>query len=438
MKKEINALTKLFFLGIICVLTFSVCKKDVKKVDNLNLDKTSVKLWYLENRGGGARIIRSNTGHNILLRQNPQWEESKIYTQNGESIMIVPLKTNISSTTNIKTKTFIIVKIEDHQYVSSMINYIGKNADLDITDKDLFKRSKEISLERTGRSQISNAANWKSQLNFSLDRNSNLRLGSEVSVKNEDIPTTNSCWQWTLTTYYFRNGELIDIEVLDLGITCSGGGGVNPVTDEETDPGSPNEPDSPTITVNNVTNPCINSALTLAINSGGPNQIKDLLNPLLNSGTNVQITFDDAPFTDNKVAAFSSVGNWSNKQYDIVFNSNNMPNSSSEYNVATIYHELLHVYLFDLFGQPQPGVSLNINQHNYIADNYLGMLTSTLMSIFPSMTVTDAINLSWGGLEGTSAYDLLPLSRKAEINQTNSNYNNKTNSTGTKKGTYCP
>lgn len=186
--------------------------------------------------------------------------------------------------------------------------------------------------------------------------------------------------------------------------------------------------------VNNVQDPCINNALNLALHNGATNAVKNLVSDFLIPGQIPDIEFNAFPFAPGSTTvASASPQRGDYKDFFISFNTDIMPYASNEYNVATIYHELLHVYL----GYILPPPSLRQEDHQQIANEYLAVLSESLQSIFPNLSHSDAINLAWGGLEQTPSYSLLPDNRKLEIEKTNFSYKNMSGNNGEKKGTYC-
>lgn len=153
------------------------------------------------------------------------------------------------------------------------------------------------------------------------------------------------------------------------------------------------------------------------------------------------LSFQDYPFNNTKNAeAYTSFASETNlHDIYISFNTNTMPSHSQEYNVATVYHEILHAYFDILYGIPKPGNPMLVpDQHEYIADNYINMLTKDLMSIFPNLSENDARNLSWGGLQNTNLFNRLAPSTQNEIVKINTLYSTKSTNTAISKGSYCP
>ncbi|AMP97250.1 hypothetical protein AY601_0283 [Pedobacter cryoconitis] len=195
-------------------------------------------------------------------------------------------------------------------------------------------------------------------------------------------------------------------------------------------------------TANNVQNPCINAALKMALGKNVKSEIKNLMVNTFLSGKEFNVAFYDYPFNNTKDAEaytrFSSETNLND--LTISFNTDKMPNNSLEYNVATVYHEVLHAYLNALYGPDIPGNPMLVPvQHEYIADNYVKMLTKDLMSIFPTLLESDARNLAWGGLQNTNLFNRLAPSAKSDFIKINTLYSTKPTTANTQsKGSYCP
>ncbi|GGE71312.1 hypothetical protein EV200_1167 [Pedobacter psychrotolerans] len=143
-------------------------------------------------------------------------------------------------------------------------------------------------------------------------------------------------------------------------------------------------------------------------------------------------------FYQSSTLASQDDGITNGSQYDIniYLNSNTLPSYSKEYTIATIYHEVLHAYLNSLFQPNSNGQTfINIpNQHEYMATNYVTVISRALTSKFPEISSYDAWGLAWGGLQETSLWGVLTESDKQQIIDINKNYSNRGS---LKKGDYC-
>ncbi|WP_029288883.1 hypothetical protein [Pedobacter sp. R20-19] len=185
--------------------------------------------------------------------------------------------------------------------------------------------------------------------------------------------------------------------------------------------------------IDSVKNPCLKASLSLAISNGINNQITGYMNSTFGTSSQKNLTF-----YQSSTLASQDDGITNGSQYDIniYLNSNTLPSYSKEYTIATIYHEVLHAYLNSLFQPNSNGQTfINIpNQHEYMATNYVTVISSALTSKFPEISSYDAWGLAWGGLQETSLWDVLTESDKQQIIDINKNYSNRGS---LKKGDYC-
>lgn len=153
--------------------------------------------------------------------------------------------------------------------------------------------------------------------------------------------------------------------------------------------------------IDSVKNPCLKASLSLAISNGVNNQITGYMNSTFGTSSQKNLTF-----YQSSTLASQDEGITNGSQYDIniYLNSNTLPSYSKEYTIATIYHEVLHAYLNSLFQPNSNGQTfINIpNQHEYMATNYVTVISSALTSKFPEISSYDAWGLAWGGLQETS------------------------------------
>lgn len=197
-------------------------------------------------------------------------------------------------------------------------------------------------------------------------------------------------------------------------------------------------------TINHITNPCMNAALALALGKNAKSKVKDLMILTFLKNATVNLDFYSYPFVRPdllKTDAYTIASSANNKlNQTISLNETLLLTKSKEYQVATIYHEILHAYLANLFPVDQEGKILIPDDHSYILDNYVSMLTADMKSIFPNLTDVEAWALSMGGLQKTSRYALLSSYSKNTIDFVNTEFSNKPTPTNTNptKGTYCP
>lgn len=108
---------------------------------------------------------------------------------------------------------------------------------------------------------------------------------------------------------------------------------------------------------------------------------------------------------------------------------------NAQYNVATVYHEVFHVYLCKTFPTDQSGRILVPPQHEYIANSSVTTLTSALTNQFHGMSFTEANALAWEGLKDTSLWNIKTDTEKYNINVINTLHQDKERYD--RIGTYC-
>jgi len=163
-----------------------------------------------------------------------------------------------------------------------------------------------------------------------------------------------------------------------------------------------------------VSNPCIKAQLAHALNA--KTTIRNMLNDEFgtNNFNDRDIVFYDVKTLPDTVAG-TTHGN-SAYSFIINLNGNTLPETSNEYILSTIYHEILHAYMDTQIGKDASGKYLISNQHQTMANNYILLMTGALKIAFPNINDRDAWALSWGGLEDTPFYmTKLTPSERSEI-----------------------
>ena len=184
-----------------------------------------------------------------------------------------------------------------------------------------------------------------------------------------------------------------------------------------------------------VQNQCIKTQLNLALNA--KTTIKEMLDNTF--GGTVQFEDLDLIFRDPTNLADTTDGEMqrlSGIEYEIRLNQNILLNSSKEYILSTIYHEILHAYLESKLIKDSNGRYIITDQHQDMATKYVTLMSGALKIGFPSLSNSEAWALSWGGLEKTPFYTtILTNDQRKAITNLNDRHKNKTATN--KLGSYC-
>jgi hypothetical protein len=76
-----------------------------------------------------------------------------------------------------------------------------------------------------------------------------------------------------------------------------------------------------------------------------------------------------------------------------------LPQKSKEYMLSTVYHEILHAYLYSKYPKGADGRFVIPDQHEDMADNYVALMTGASRVAFLNIGAREARALSWGALK---------------------------------------
>ncbi len=223
---------------------------------------------------------------------------------------------------------------------------------------------------------------------------------------------------------YGGSSEECTCQVYGLGCDGDGGGGGGG--------GEENPPAVPEIT-NDVDDPCIKNSVNDAISRDCKNEITSFVNTVFGNSDKFHLKFSDEVFagadaTDDARASTGPILNYTETKTVISFNNGQLGNASKEYIAATILHEVVHAWIDYKFPTPID----NAHQHSLMAgSNRFNLMRSALLEMYPNLPPQDATDLTWGGLYNTIEYVNLSPTEKNRIEQTNSDYKNRTNNKGT-------
>lgn len=242
-------------------------------------------------------------------------------------------------------------------------------------------------------------------------------------------PSTNAyyaeqfCWDqvWTITvtaegeTHTYRETETFCITIQQGGgggggSDNGGGGGQSPSgNDYQEDPRhprggggqrSPEQPVQGNILRNQVQNYCLNRLVSQVVRSNADDMISNIISNL-DEDVYVQISVIDAPETTNLKAAETDLIKVPNSNIiagTITLSTNVLANSTKEYAVSVLVHEIIHSYL-KYIGKNN---KLQALEHQKMATDYIAPMVNYLTRAF-GLSLRDATVLCWIGVNDSSS-----------------------------------
>jgi hypothetical protein len=470
----------LHFTILVAFLFVSSCKKEYEETKTNDHLIIELKNWADNNiqtqtlttaifRARQSKIMSAEKGNDAqrqLMKGDSklslQWDDAKTYLNGNETIVEVPIKTKNIFLFNLSAP----IKNEKIRKDKSLTRIVFiKNAQ----KTDVFFITfifDEIYLTDSNSKPESNT-HTKQQPNFSgsiiyHDINGNLMRGlfvnnsiskdKAVSAKSDPnnklgIALPDECKEIPVyqvigencfdISYYYTYCQNVFSIYLGHTSCAGGGGGVNPYNPPSGGGGGGGAKPSPREIIDSVKNPCIKEQLRLALNA--QTTIRNMLNETfggLIEFESLNLTFKDVTNLPDSISGDATRASATSIYFDIRLNANKLPGYSKEYTLSTIYHEILHAYLFSKITKGPDGKYNISNQHENMANRYLILMAGALKIAYPNISEQEAWGLSWGGLEQTNFYSTkLTQSQKDLISDINRRHTNKASKD--KQGTYC-
>lgn len=144
-------------------------------------------------------------------------------------------------------------------------------------------------------------------------------------------------------------------------------------------------------------NPCLSNMINSITQKSLIPSISNTFNSIFGVNNDYNVSFEQSSTMADTIAKTSiiagspSVGGMDIK---ITLNVNILQGASQEYIAETIFHEMLHAIIDDLY----PTIHSEFCAHQTIAENYIDAECTALQSIFPYLTTTDATAMILSGL----------------------------------------
>ncbi|MFC3417286.1 hypothetical protein [Algoriphagus hitonicola] len=436
------------------VLLLSSCLEDENEqaFQKINPEIEAAKSWY-ESFDKEYQSV-GNARQSSRAKGKPDWSQSKIYRQaDGKKVIEVRfdfeqidipshLKTEALSRNSV-LQTLLLYPKENGTYIPYFLVIYPDDPNFQFEQEDFHRGAYQSIPEdfsgvyRFYRWNGNFIGGWRIKNGVKTHRLKELK--SKTTSKSSRISSgTLYCYVIEMTWYTYTCFEGIGCTTPEedgrdiTGVECEyvlappspidpdtgGGGGGTPPSGNECEQPEGNILDVPVECEeedeeeeelfkieNNVRNICIRGPVQEAISQDFKTQISDIIQSCFAQSENVNITIIDVDHLPNDIdgthSGFGVNGNW---DLTIKLNRNILQNSSKEYIMATVFHEFLHAYFTLVLDEDLGGDS---NEHRLMASQYLDTLSQTLMNIF-GMGLNEAKALSWGGLEETLNFDLVP------------------------------
>lgn len=428
---------KSLVLGIlaafICLLVYSCVERDSFLSDPVQSDSELLEKAksYYEDRYQTTNL-RTNEDGKKRKKLEPNWDLShKSKLENGETILVVETAQFEINVEGTKFYRCYIFKEQSGKIVDArIVEFIGdanflKNAKDEAVAKSRSKRMKNYTglvltydldyqyldgySYKNGEREANGVRLWaytKSEKNPMRRSASTLR----TQVEGEYCEKIYWCYVWT-------NGAITNC-------VYTGNCEVNydPTTPPPAGSGGGTTSSPPAGSVKNELNtPCLKNTFNNTISTNLNNVVQGILGNF-NKSQALAFTVNEQSISNNPGMSAYASGN-----HAITMNSYALANASKEFVAATLYHEIIHLYLTDS----------EMNEHATMAAAYIQPMKQALMAQFPNLGETNAYYLAWGGLEGKGAWNVLSENERNNIINTNIYFKNLGNQYNHQYGSAC-
>ncbi|NHA06478.1 hypothetical protein G7092_21900 [Mucilaginibacter sp. HC2] len=439
----------LIFISV-CLIAAVInsCKKDLHADQQSAASDPTVikaKTWYENtypmNNKLGTQASTPTTDLSQWIK--PDWQHAVSYSRFNKQVIEMPVdpgakfetalligtvKSNKSYSRNYflllndgqKYEAYVMMVTADSAYVNNDLSKLSHNSyrkhDADFSGSVLYFTPKG---EYVDGYAYKNGQLIPASANQQTDKPKVQSVQTNGKKTNVEV----NCIAWYLDSY--QNGVLVS-EVY-LYTTCTGvgepggggsssGGGNKPpppkphctpagTTDPPSDPGGFPEPDPGTcpilvsnIVINDVKDSCLKTTLDVMINSNLSGKIAFIINDVFNSSDRVNLTFQDYSDTSpNAPPAITDLPIKANGAYNETINLNmgQLKDASMEFKTIIAIHEILHAYMN--YNKEYYGLALQ--QHQAIAQKYVGDIKTFVQGLYPTLSDPDAYAIILNGMK---------------------------------------
>ncbi|WP_254561396.1 hypothetical protein [Dyadobacter diqingensis] len=410
------------YISFFCLFVVACSEKDSTSVFEGSAEPALIQAakGYYQARVAGANL-RVSGDDKPGKKLEPKWDKAtKNQIENGDNAIVVPADGYNINVEGISFFRCFVFKEEGGQIVDGrIVEFLGDSKFLKSAGDKIIRKFKNGKIPGYTGLVLSYDVNYQYLDGYSFTNGKMDEMGVRLWVHTEKAPTTKPSGRIasTLRTqvegqfcepiywcYVWTNGAITN---------CVDSGNCN-VSSQTTAP-PPGEGGSLTTTTsppassikNELRSKCFKDVFNNLLSAQFNNKVQTILSNFNKSSTLSFTIKDAATMSDgNTQKAAETLGN------QIVLNSTLMANASQEFVTATIYHEVLHVFINNT----------ETYDHNKMSTEYVTPMIQALMSWFP-LSYEDAEALAWSGLQSTPAY---PQNKRSDMNLINNKYLNST------------
>jgi len=409
------------YISLFCLCVIACSDKDTisefESSGESDLIRAAKGYYQAKIAGANLRVSRDNEPGKKL---EPKWDKAtKNQIENGDNAIVVPAEGYNINVEGISFFRCYVFKEEGGQIVDGrIVEFLGDSKFLRSVGDKIIRKFKNGRIPGYTGLVLSYDVNYQYLDGYSFTNGKMDKMGVQLWVHAEKASTARSSGRITSTLrtqleddqfcekiyycYVWTNGAITNCvysgncEVNPQPTPPPSGGGSLPTT---TPPASSIK--------NELKVQCFKNVFSNLISTQFNNKVQTILSNFNKSST-LSFTIKDAAIMSdgNTQKAAETLGN------QIVLNSTLMANASQEFVTATIYHEVLHVFINNT----------ETYDHNKMSTEYVTPMIQALMSWFP-LSYEDAEALAWSGLQSTPAY---PQNKRSDMNLINNKYLNRT------------
>lgn len=421
------------YISFFCLFVVACSEKDTTSVFEGSAEPALIQAakGYYEARVAGANQ-RVNGDDKPGKKLEPKWDKAtKNQIENGDNAIVVPADGYNINVEGISFFRCFIFKEEGGQIVDGrIVEFLGDSKFLKSAGDKIIRKFKNGKIPGYTGLILSYDVNYQYLDGYSFTNGKMDEMGVQLWVRAEKAPATKSSGRIASTLRTQSEGEFCD--KIYWCYVWTNGAITNCVYTGNCDvtPEIPTPPPGGTSTTttsppassikNELSSPCLRNTFNSTVALNLNNTVQNILSSF-NQAQTIQFTI-----IQNSLTGTPGIDGVTNGK-TITLNSYALANASKEYVAATIYHEVLHVFLTRTENQ----------DHSTIASAYIQPRKEALMAQFPNLGETNAYYLSWGGLQNHGAWNVLSEQERQRIINANAYFKNFGNAYNHQYGTLC-